>query len=288
MAAWKSGHRPGTTPQQWAFARVNSFATKSKGTWGGADKDLAGQVRGKKESVRVGPYMGKADVTEQAGRRCPRTKAEQCHCDKLNELNEADEPIKAVCELIHSDKVEGIITLTQSPGQPTVITGSIKGLAPGKHGFHIHEYGDLSDGCKSAGGHYNPTNVDHGDLEKGHVGDLGNIVANSNGVANINVTAKRVSLFGEQSVVGRAIVVHQDEDDLGKGGDAESLKTGNAGERLACGVISLAEVQSESTSLDQVFEDAMKKITGGAGEFGTTKLSKKYKKETPGQGDKKK
>jgi len=64
MAAWKSGHRPGTTPQQWAFARVNSFATKSKGTWGGADKDLAGQVKGKKESVRVGPYMGKADVTE--------------------------------------------------------------------------------------------------------------------------------------------------------------------------------------------------------------------------------
>ena len=64
MAAWKSGHRPGTTPQQWAFARVNSFATRSKGTWGGADKDLAGQVKGKKESVRVGPYMGKADVTE--------------------------------------------------------------------------------------------------------------------------------------------------------------------------------------------------------------------------------
>ena len=46
MAAWRTGHRPGTTPQQWAFARVNSFVTKSKGTWGGADKDLAKQVRG--------------------------------------------------------------------------------------------------------------------------------------------------------------------------------------------------------------------------------------------------
>jgi|TARA_R110000796_G_scaffold33220_5_gene86385 hypothetical protein len=44
MAAWKTGHRPGTTPQQWAFARVNSFTTKSKGTWGGADKDLAAKV----------------------------------------------------------------------------------------------------------------------------------------------------------------------------------------------------------------------------------------------------
>ena len=46
VAAWKSGHRPGTTPAQWGFARVNSFATKSKGTWGGADKDLAAKVRG--------------------------------------------------------------------------------------------------------------------------------------------------------------------------------------------------------------------------------------------------
>ncbi len=46
VAAWKGGHRPGTTPQQWGLARVNSFVTKSKGTWGGADKDLAAKVRG--------------------------------------------------------------------------------------------------------------------------------------------------------------------------------------------------------------------------------------------------
>ena len=54
MAAWKSGHRPGTTPQQWAFARVNSFITKGAGTWGKADKDLAAKARGsksKKEEV---------------------------------------------------------------------------------------------------------------------------------------------------------------------------------------------------------------------------------------------
>jgi|TARA_B100001094_G_C18157559_1_gene787343 hypothetical protein len=46
MAAWKTGHRPGTTPQQWAMARVNSFVTKSSGTWGKADKDLAAKVKG--------------------------------------------------------------------------------------------------------------------------------------------------------------------------------------------------------------------------------------------------
>tara|TARA_B100001093_G_scaffold6187_1_gene6245 strand:- start:14382 stop:14636 length:255 start_codon:yes stop_codon:yes gene_type:complete len=45
-AAWKTGHRPGTTPDQWGHARVNSFATKGKGTWGGADKDLAAKARG--------------------------------------------------------------------------------------------------------------------------------------------------------------------------------------------------------------------------------------------------
>jgi hypothetical protein len=46
VAAWKTGHRPGTTPTQWGLARVNSFVTKSSGTWGKADKDLAGKVRG--------------------------------------------------------------------------------------------------------------------------------------------------------------------------------------------------------------------------------------------------
>jgi len=59
MAAWRTGHRPGTTPQQWAFARVNSFVTKSKGTWGGADKDLAAKVRGRKESYEIGADYAK-------------------------------------------------------------------------------------------------------------------------------------------------------------------------------------------------------------------------------------
>jgi hypothetical protein len=62
MAAWRTGHRPGTTPQQWAFARVNSFTTKSSGTWGKADKDLASKVRG--ESVEESCCDDCADTTE--------------------------------------------------------------------------------------------------------------------------------------------------------------------------------------------------------------------------------
>ena len=101
----------------------------------------------------------------------------------------------------------------------------------------------MSDGCKSMGGHYNPDGVDHGNLGDGHVGDLGNITADESGVAKFTIRADRVDLLGDRSVVGRGIVVHTDKDDLGKGGDDESLKTGNAGDRLACGVITLRSTE---------------------------------------------
>jgi Cu-Zn family superoxide dismutase len=145
----------------------------------------------------------------------------------------------AQCELQHSDAVQGNILFMQAPGTPTLIKGTITGLKPGEHGFHIHEFGDMSKGCESMGGHYNPDGVDHGDIEQGHVGDLGNITADESGTANFSIQANRVELIGDRSVVGRGIVVHADQDDLGKGGDDESLKTGNAGDRLACGVITL-------------------------------------------------
>jgi len=170
---------------------------------------------------------------------CPRTKATACQCESVNAISEDQDFTQAVCELEHSDKVKGTILLVSKPGKGTLIRGQITGLEPGEHGFHIHEYGDLSNGCESAGGHYNPDGTDHGDLAQGHVGDLGNIIADDEGVADFIIKAHRVKLTGEQSVVGRAIVVHSGKDDLGKGGDAESLKTGNAGDRLACGVIVL-------------------------------------------------
>ena len=94
---------------------------------------------------------------------CPRTKATECSCESLRRLAEAEQPIKAVAVLGHGD-AKGIITFVQKPGKATIISGSISGLTEGLHGFHIHEFGDLSDGCDSAGGHYNP----HGD-RKAHV-----------------------------------------------------------------------------------------------------------------------
>lgn len=183
--------------------------------------------------------MNLKEITDTS---CPRTKATECQCSRLIALNEAQAHVTAMCELEHSDTVKGTILLRQlQEGTGTVIVGKITGLSPGEHGFHIHEFGDLTDGCESAGGHYNPDDVDHGDLESGHVGDLGNVTADTDGVADFTLIAKRVDLIGERSVVGRAIVIHSDVDDLGKGGDAESLKTGNAGDRLACGVITLTD-----------------------------------------------
>ena len=174
---------------------------------------------------------------------CPVTRSSGCQCDRLERINEAEETIKAIAQLEHTvGDVQGAVKFKQKPGQPTIIKGIVKGLTPGKHGFHIHEFGDLSKGCESAGAHYNPDGVEHGSLEQGHVGDLGNIIADKSGTARFQIKAERVEL---SDVVGRAIVIHADEDDLGKGGNEESLKTGNAGERVGCGVIRLKEVVEE-------------------------------------------
>ncbi len=89
------------------------------------------------------------------------------------------------------------------------VVGTITGLSEGKHGLHIHQYGDLSDGCASTGVHYNPYGNNHGGPtdDEHHVGDLGNIVANSAGVAEFEIHAELLNLNGPYSVVGRAIVV---------------------------------------------------------------------------------
>ena len=108
------------------------------------------------------------------------------------------------------------------------------------HGFHIHEAGDLTDNCMGACGHFNPYNKNHGGPESSerHVGDLGNIKFDNKGVCNMILEDKLVKLRGTKAnVIGRSIVIHSKEDDLGVGGNEDSLKTGNAGKRLTCAVI---------------------------------------------------
>ena len=102
--------------------------------------------------------------------------------------------------------------------------------------------GNLIEGCKTAGPHYNPFGTVHGgpEAEVRHVGDLGNVVAGEDGVANYEYEDRLIMLHGEISVIGRSCVCHANEDDLGLGGHELSSTTGNAGGRLACGVIGLS------------------------------------------------
>lgn len=121
------------------------------------------------------------------------------------------------------------------------VSGEIKNLPKGEHGFHVHEYGDLTNGCTSAGEHFNPEGAVHGGpMDKvRHVGDLGNVEAGSDGVAHVNITDRVISLQGVHNVVGRALVVHEKADDYGRGMSLDSKTTGSAGGRLACGIIGL-------------------------------------------------
>ena len=116
----------------------------------------------------------------------------------------------------------------------------MNGLSAGKHGIHIHEFGNLSQGCTSAGAHYNPYGRNHGSPSAllRHVGDLGNLESNGpTTVTVLNYMDPMVNLYNAMSVIGRSVVIHADEDDLGLGGQSDSLTTGHAGARLACGVI---------------------------------------------------
>lgn len=153
--------------------------------------------------------------------------------------------VKAVALLRGDVGVSGTVYFEQkSESEPTTISWEISGNdADALRGFHIHEFGDNTNGCTSAGPHFNPFGKNHGapDAEERHVGDLGNVKTDSRGVAKGSKQDSMIKLFGPTSVVGRTIIIHGGEDDLGKGGVEESLKTGNAGARSACGVIGITK-----------------------------------------------
>lgn len=129
--------------------------------------------------------------------------------------------------------VSGALKFSQT-GNAVTVTGEVRGLKPGaEHGFHVHDKGDCSSGDgMSTGGHFNPNAASHGHHGQGHVGDLPPLQADAQGVARINFTSTNLSLTDTKtSVVGHGLIVHRDPDDY------TTQPTGNAGPRVACGVI---------------------------------------------------
>lgn len=117
------------------------------------------------------------------------------------------------------------------------ITADVEGLSEGKHGFHIHKYGDCTaEDATSAGGHFNPENTMHGapTSEQRHVGDLGNLTSDEEGKAHLEMVDTLIAFYGKHSIIGRAVIIHAGEDDF------MTQPTGNAGARQACGVVGIA------------------------------------------------
>lgn len=147
----------------------------------------------------------------------------------------AEETTKAMADLAPTkgSKVNGTVVF-EPQGDAVLVRATVLGLTPGKHGFHVHAVGDCSapDGS-SAGPHFDPGSKQHGaptDAER-HAGDLGNIEADASGVGSISWTDKNLKLSGPTSIIGKSVIVHENADDF------RTQPTGNAGGRIACGVI---------------------------------------------------
>lgn len=143
-----------------------------------------------------------------------------------------------------SKKINGTVRFTEESDH-VLIDINISGLKKNAlHGFHVHECGDLSDKCESMCAHFNPYNKPHGgpDSKERHVGDLGNLRSNADGIAKYRMKDSLIKLRGTKcNIIGRGLIIHADEDDLGKGGMEDSMTTGHAGKRIACAVIGYAK-----------------------------------------------
>lgn len=143
------------------------------------------------------------------------------------------------------NQVKGMVTFSEGPGGKTTVTAELSGLTPGQqHAMHVHEFGDCSaaDGA-SAGGHYNPEGHDHGlpDQGKRHAGDFGNVSADKDGKAKLTLTVDNLTVGKRNAILGRAVIVHAKADDGGQ-------PTGNAGGRVACGVIGVSKAPAPAAA----------------------------------------
>ena len=169
---------------------------------------------------------------------------ETVYMSQKNRKQKIKEPIRAIA-VFNQGKISGVVKFTEDPANHNVMIDiDIQGLAKNwLHGFHIHECGDMSEACESMCAHFNPTHKNHGGptAKDRHAGDLGNLRTDSTGRAKYQTRDSIIKLSGTKAnIIGRGLVIHADEDDLGLTDHTDSLTTGNSGKRIACAVIGYA------------------------------------------------
>jgi len=206
-------------------------------------------------SVAIHPAMAVDDAPEQAPAKCPMCgkKGSQMSPEQWNAKCAAMKKKfyaqhknmwrairEAVCVLqpTAGNSAKGIVRFIKNDDRTITVVADLEGLSPNStHAIHIHQYGDCSlPNGKSAGGHYNPQGHPHAlpDTDQRHAGDLGNLVADAQGNAHYEIVVSNICIVGHWNpILGRGVIVHAKADDGGQ-------PTGNAGSRIACGVIGIA------------------------------------------------
>ncbi len=201
---------------------------------------LAGKDDKKPEHAKTEPAKAEpakaADKKADDGKPCTGPDGKPCSPDCCEGA-----PTAALAQMqpTAGSKVKGTVKFVEGEGGKVTVTAELEGLNPGQqHAFHVHEFGDCSapDGS-SAGGHYNPGGHDHGLPDKApkrHAGDLGNLTADKDGKAKYSIVVDNLTVGKKFAVIGRSVIVHAKTDDGGQ-------PTGNAGGRIACGLIGVSK-----------------------------------------------